>query len=308
MQRNQSRTLNTLKNSSMSFVSYIVISIISFVTRTIFIYKLGAENLGLTGLFTSILSILSLAELGVGTAIVYFLYLPLAQKDNETVKALMNYYRRFYHRVAFFIFFIGIILAPFLQFLILENINIWYLRAIFLMYIFDTAMSYLCSYKRSILLADQKNYIDTYYTLIFSLLKNIFQIVLLLTGCGFVVYLLIQLISNIAANLYISARVDKLYPYLQTDKNLKVDPYMQKDIHKKVMGLLSSKIGTVIVSGTDNILIAGFAGIQLVGIYSNFSMIVNTISGILGQITKPITASVGNLNTEEETEKKICCI
>ncbi|WP_455436889.1 lipopolysaccharide biosynthesis protein [Hungatella hathewayi] len=304
MQKNQSRTLKTLKNSSMSLVSYIVISIISFVTRTIFIYKLGAENLGLTGLFTSILSILSLAELGVGTAIVYFLYLPLSQKDNETVIALVNYYRRFYHRVAFLIFSIGIILVPFLQFFISENLNIWYLRVIFLMYISDTAMSYICSYKRSILLADQKNYIDTYYTLIFLLLKNIIQIVLLLAGGGFVVYLLVQLITNVTANLYISARIDRMYPFLQSDKNLKVAPYMQKDIHKKVIGLLSSKIGTAIVSGTDNILIAGFEGIQLVGIYSNFSMIVNTVSGILGQVTKPITASVGNLNTEVETEKK----
>lgn len=301
-----SRTSNSIKNSISSLGTYIVITLMSLIFQSIFIKNLGSEYNGIKSLFSNILSMLSVAELGFGSAIVYHLYKPIAEQNIEEIRTLIKYYRKVYHIVAIIIFIIGICLIPFIpsivgQVNIKENV-----RILFLLYLLNTVFSYLLTYKRSILYASQKTYVTNVIGIVFNILSNIIQIASILIFNNFIVYLINIIILSLTENIIINIYINKKYTYI---KDLKKTYPMKKDILKdikeKVKGLIYHKIGEFIVLGTDNIIISmtDGLGIVTVGLYTNYNMIIGRVKGMFQSLLGSYTASVGNLLIKENNEK-----
>ncbi|MCI8665007.1 MAG: oligosaccharide flippase family protein [Hungatella sp.] len=293
---------NVIKNSSLALFAQIITNFFKFVTQVIFVRTLSIEYLGVNGLFSNILTMLSLAELGVGTAILYNMYKPLAQNDQSRIKGLMNFYKETYTKIGIFVLAAGIFLTPFLGFLIKDTPDIPELKLVYILYVVNNAASYFFVYKQSILIADQKNYVVTKVTIIKNITMSVFQILLLLLTRKFLPYLLISIVCTIVFNIVGSILSERYYPYLKNN-----DEYLmteeKRDIYKDVYALMSHKVGGVIVFGTDNLLLSAFVGVTAVGLYSNYMMILNSVKGFLNQIYESLVSSIGNLVNKESDEK-----
>ena len=259
--------------------------------------------MGINGLFNNILSVLGLAELGIGSAIVYNLYDPIAKEQKEQIKSLMYFYKKSYQVIALMIGAIGCIIMFFLPQIVGETSvkeNIYY---IFFLFLIDILISYIATYKRSILYAYQKNYIINIVHIIYLIVLNGLQILSLLITKNFIYYLILKIICRILESLIINISINKRYPYLK-ERNVKpLEDKVKNGIIEKVKGLVFHKIGAVAISGTDNIIISKFIGVGTVGLYSNYNLIIRSVSNLFSQAFTAITASVGNLLIEKNSEK-----
>nr|WP_317279569.1 oligosaccharide flippase family protein [uncultured Fusobacterium sp.] len=299
-----SRIENTLKNMFSGLIAQIIVLVMNFINRTIFIKFLGVEYLGLSGLFSNILSMLSLAELGVGVAISFSLYKPLAQKDIRKIKALMNFYSKAYHLIGIVILVLGICLIPFLDFFIKEKPNIKNFILIYMLFLGNSVISYFFTYKRSLLSADQKEYINIINRTIFMIIQSIVQFLVLIVFRNYIVYLLVVIICTLISNIEISIKCNRMYPFLKKNKE-NLNKSETKILLKYVGAQMSHKVGGIVVNGTDNILITSLLknGLVIVGLYSNYLLIINAVRNIINMFFLSVTASVGNLNAEENKEK-----
>lgn len=292
---NNSRVKNSLKNISNSLMSQIISLIANFVVRTIFIKYLGDEYLGVNGLFTNILSILSLAELGFGSAMIYNMYKPLAENNIKKLQAIMNLYKKVYIYIGIFVGVIGLCIIPFMDYIIKSKPNIDdNIILIYIMFLLNSVLSYFFAYKKSILTADQKEYISSQYRYVFTLMKSIAQVVTLSIFKNFILYLLIQIVFTILENIFISKKVNEIYPFLTSKNNETLSDYELKDIIKDVKALIIAKFGNVMLNGTDDIIISSFVGIQSVGMISNYNLIVGSVIMVVSQIVSGLTGSIGN--------------
>ena len=301
---NRSRTSNTIRNVIGGVVGQVFTSVLQFACRTVFISLLGATYLGVNGLFSNILSMLSLAELGIGPAIVFSMYKPIAENDEVHIAKLMNFYKQAYRIVAGVVLVVGLLLTPFLQWFINDSNGVENIRLIFILILFNTVTSYLYSYKGSMLNADQKAYVVTIIQNIFLVVQNVAQICILVVTHNFILYLCVQIITTFSGNLVLSKYVDRHYSFLVKYKSETIDKLERASILQKVKGMMMHKIGGFILNGTDNLVISKFVGIAMVGIYSNYLMIINMIKVYLTVITGSITASIGNLIATEEGDKR----
>ena len=217
---NDSRLRNTLRNFGFGAAAQLVVTLLGFVSRTVFIRVLGMEYSGVNGLYTSILDVLSLTELGLADVVVFSLYKPLAEGDEQKLTALMGYYKVIYRYIALAVGVIGLCLVPILRLLVKSEIDQFHLVLYYLMFLANSVCSYLLVYKSSIIQADQKRYLISKYTMLFKLLATAAQILVLLVLRNFTVYLAIQISMTIANNFYISRRADKLYPFLREKAEL----------------------------------------------------------------------------------------
>lgn len=299
------RTKNSLKNMIASMVSNILTIIIGIVAQAIFIKILGSEYLGLNSLFNNVISMLAIAELGIGSAIVYNLYKPIAENNIEQIKSLMQFYKKNYQVIGIVVAIIGLMLIPFLKYIvnietITININVYF---VYLLFLLDTVFSYFLSYKRSLLYATQQNSIISIIHIGYVLILNLLQVIILFFTKNYYLYLLTRMVTRIFENLVITYIANKNYPYLK-DKNVKkLNKSLEKDIYTKIKALFFHKIGTFVVLGSDNIIISKFLGLATVGLYSNYYMIINAIQTIFSQIIQSTTASVGNLLVTESKQK-----
>ncbi len=300
-----SRTLNSIRNIKYAILGQGIGLLISFFSRMVFVNILSSEYLGLNGLFTNILSILTLAELGVGSAIVYSMYKPLAEKDEYRLKALMYLYRKTYITIGIIIAILGVSITPFLNFFIKDIPKISNIKLIYLMYVANTSISYFFSYKRSLIIADQNRYITTFYRYSFYFILNITQILILLFTKNFILYLAAQIINTFMENICISKKADQLYPFLKKKGSEKLDSLEKNIIIRNTKAIVLHKVGSTVVKGTDNLLIAKFVGIIEVGLYSNYQLIINALNMVFGLVFQSITASIGNLGATETQEKKV---
>ena len=297
------RSKSSAKNLVVALIGQAFGLIISFIARIIFVKFLSDEYLGLNGLFTNLLTMLSLVELGVGSALVYSLYKPLADGDNEKVKSLMDLYRKAYNIIGGVVLIIGILFIPFYRYLISEVPSISHLDFIYILFVLNTAISYFYSYKRSLIICDQKRYIATIYRYVFYFLLNVFQIMVLFLTHNYILYLITQVVFTWLENICISIKADRMYPYLK-DKNIKkLDKKELNTISKNVRAMLFHKIGGVVVNSTDNILISKLVGLIAVGMYSNYYLITSALDTITAQFFNAITASVGNLGACTNSKK-----
>lgn len=297
------RTKNSIYNSISSLISSSTAMIIGFVAQALFIRLLGIEYLGLNGLFTNVLTMLSLFELGVGNAIVYHLYKPIADGNETEVKVLMNFYKKAYNFIAFTVLVIGLIIVPFIPNIVGKvsvDINIY---AVYLLFLISTISTYLVAYKRSLIYANQKNYLINFIHTAYLVIMNSIQLTLVFLTKNYYLYLGSKVFCQVAENIVISIICNKLYPFIKEKNTNKIDKKTEKDIFNKVKALLFHKVGAVLVNGTDNIIISKFLGVYTVGLYANYEMITKSCTNMFGQIISSTTASVGNLLTTGDTKK-----
>lgn len=299
-----SRTENSVKNISVGVIGQILSLLLSFINRTVFINTLGGTYLGVNGLFTSVLSFLSVAELGVGNAIIYNMYKPLAENNRERLQGLMKLYAEIYHVIGYIVAILGLLLIPFLKYMIDENTRIPNVIIIYLLFLFNSVMSYFFSYKRSIINADQKSYIINTYQYAFNVIQIIVQVIILKTTQNFIVYLVVQIIFSLTLNIVLSNKANKLYPFIKEKNNNKLNKEEKKDIFKNIYAIFMYKVNAIIINSTDNIIISMFIGVTYVGLYSNYLLIVNAITMILSIVFNSLTSSIGNLNASETAERK----
>ena len=281
-------------------VAMVATTVLQFVCRKVFISTLGNDYLSFDGLFTNILSMLSLAELGFGEAIIFCLYKPLAVNDEHQIKALIDYYARVYRIVAAVILALGFAVIPLFPYIMKNPPQVpESIYLIYLLFLLNTVISYLWVYKQSILIADQKNYVVYNVKLIVSIVTMLGQTVFLLLTHNYIVYLLLAIATTFLTNLYVSRVADKHYPYLKNREKTRLDIETRKTININVRSLMIYKIGTLLVTGVDNLMISSLIGVSLVGIYSNYTLVVNKASNILRSVVSATTGSVGNLNATE---------
>lgn len=298
-----SRINKSMYTAMAGFIYQITVLVCGFVGRTIFIKVLGSEYLGINGLFSNILTILSLAELGFGTAINYCLYRPLAENDEDKIVALMHYYKKIYNVIAITVFFAGISLTPFLKYLVNTKSEIPNLSLYYIIILLQTVVSYLFVYKMALLNANQQGYLVTKYGIITYILQFLMQSIFLIYTHNFILYLITSIISTLINNILISRKVDKTYNYL--DRKVYLNKKEKKEIFKNVKSLFVYRIGGVILNGTDNILISIMVGTSSVGIYSNYLMLVNSVKGFVTILFRSVQASIGNLSVSEDKDKQM---
>ena len=297
-----SRTEQVIRNIIWGMLEKIVLLLLPFATRTILIKVLGAQYLGLGSLFGSILSVLSLSELGFGSAVVFSMYKPVAKGDTDTICALLNTFRKVYRIVGIIIVTAGLLIMPFIGRLIKgnppENINIYILYAIYLL---NTGISYfMFAYKAALFSAHQRNDLTSKRGMTINIISNVLQFALLLLFKNYYAYIIVLPIATIATNLTNAYLAKKLYPQYVCRGS--ISKHMLSDIKKRVAGLLSFKIYGVIFSSVDVIVISSFLGLVPLAIYNNYFYIQTTIIGFLNVFTVSITASVGNKMVTNSTE------
>ena len=298
-----SRTEYSARNTTVAMLARVVAILLGFCTRVVFTHTLSEEYVGINGLFTDILNVLALSELGVGTAITYALYKPIAEKDIEKQKSLMKLYQKFYRIIAAVVLVAGLLVIPFMDVLIKNQPKVDHLIFIYLMYLANSVISYLLIYKRTLIDAHQLSYIGVLYQTIFLVIQNIAQIVLLVTTKNFILFVSMLMLCTLFNNICISRKADKLYPYLK-DKNVQpLQTEEKQGIYQNIKAMLMHKVGTVVVNNTDNLLLSSLVGIVSVGMYSNYYLVIGSIRQVLNQMFQGITASVGNLGVEESKER-----
>ena len=303
----QSRVDKSIRNTIFGLVGLFCSLIVSFITRSIFIQILGVEYNGVNGLFSNILQVLNLAELGFATSIAYALYKPLKEGDEKTSAMLMDYFAKIYRVIAIIVATVGCCCIPFLQYLISEDISelsfsLNELRIYFALYLVNTTCSYLLAYKRTIITADQNSYLVSNIDNVCNIALNVLQIILLYITRNFYAYLIIMIAKTVINNLIIHIVASKKYPYLSKYKNEKLPKEERTKIFKNVQALFLHRIGGTIVFSTSSIVISAFVSLIDAGKYSNYTMIVTNVNNFINIVFNSVTASIGNLCLEDNKE------
>jgi O-antigen/teichoic acid export membrane protein len=300
-----SRIENTTKNFAWSMVSSILSAVLGFISRTVFINILGMTYLGVNGLFTNILSMLSLTELGVGTAITFSLYKPLADNDVEKIKSLMHFYKGAYQTIALVVTCLGLAVLPFLGVIVKGGGGIEHIPLIYLIFLFNTAYSYLFTYKRTLLSADQKSYLITNINMVISIATITIQLVVLMVFHNYFWYLISASIIGVAQNFYVNHYIDKRYPYLLEKNYKKLSNEEKQPIVKNVKAMMLHKLGDLCINQTDNVIISSFINVTVVGLVSNYTLIINGVNSFIKNIFDAASASWGHLIATENEEKRL---
>lgn len=305
MGNTKSRTENSLKNMVSGVVLFAISTLLQFVNRKIFLRFLSISYLGVNGLFSNVISMLNIAELGIAGAMVFALYKPLNDNNEAEIKSIMLLYKKLYRFVGGFVLLAGTVLIPFVKLLIsdVDALQIDHLQLYFALYVIDAGFSYFLSYKRSIIICNQEYYIVNTTSILKIFFTNIVQIVVLVIFKNYFLYLVIKLLFTISENLLISYIADKKYPYLK-EKASVLSAEKSNGIKKNILAMSMHKVGSVVVFGTDNLIITKFVSLAATGLYSNYTIIVNAVTSLLTQFFTGITASVGNLLAEDSPDKQ----
>ena len=296
-----SRTKNSVKNVFFSELSYAATLILQFANRSFFIRFLPEEYLSLNGLFSNILSFLSIAELGIGCAADFALYRPLKEQDTEALKSIMALYQRFYTFAGLAVLISGSALAPFLPHFIKEpTAHIGGMYLYFLLYLANSGISYFYASKRSLIICDQKEYVVSVITSLFHTAVKLLQIVSLILFQSYAVYLCLLIAGTFLENIVITMLADRMYPFLKEKRIKKLCPGLSADIRKNAYAFLFQKIGVIVVYATDNLIISKFVGFSFVGIYSNYTLVIQAVQTAAYRFFDSITASIGDFAASNE--------
>ncbi len=297
------RTKNASRNIVFGVLLKIYQILIPFIMRTAMIYLMGVQYLGLNSLFTSVLQVLNLAELGVGSAMVYSMYKPIAEDDTTTICALMKLYKYYYRLIGLIIAVVGCILTPFIPKLISgevpAGINIYVL---YLLNLGATVLSYwLFAYKNSILQAHQRVDIVSKVTLITSTIQYVLQLLVLWLLKDYYAYVMVALFTQALTNIVTAIIANKMYPKFKPEGKLSNEKV--KEINQRIKDLFTSKLGGVVVNSADTVVISAFLGLTVLAVYQNYYFILTSIIGIVSIVFQSCTAGIGNSVIVESTEK-----
>lgn len=297
------RLKHSFKNITIGILTQVSITLLGFISRRVFLNSLGTEYMGLNGLLTNVLSMLSLVEGGIGVSIVYSLYKPLAENNKEKIIALVQLYKKLYEIIAVVVAILSVIIYPMIDIVIAETDTIKYIPIVYGIFVAKNIISYLNAHKWSLINADQKGYVIAKYNLFFNILTTIIRIIVLKLTSNYILYLILELLVIIIQNIWNGAIVDKYYPYIKTKYKYAIDTVEKKLMLKNVRAIALHNIGAYCVFGTDNLLISFFVNLKTVGLYSNYTMVINQLLGILKPIINGISDSIGNLIVTESKEK-----
>lgn len=297
------RTKNASRNIFFGITLKIYQMVIPFVMRTAMIYLLGIEYLGLNSLFTSVLQVLNLAELGVGSAMVYSMYKPIAENNSVMICALMRLYKIYYRIIGIVILAMGVILLPLIPNLITGDIpadmNVYIL---YLLNLGATVLSYwLFAYKNSILQAHQRTDMISKVMLFTETVKYLLQIGTLAIFHNYYYFVIVILVTQVMTNIITAKVSDKMYPQYQPKGELSKE--MIKQINQRIRDLFTSRIGTIIVNSADTIVISAFLGLTVLAVYQNYFYLITAVIGLISTVFTSVTAGIGNSIVVETREK-----
>lgn len=302
MMNKKSRTYNSIVNLSVNVLYQIFVLIVSYLIRRIFIEILGVNYLGISSLFSNILEILALAELGISSAISFSMYKEITENNKEKLQALNTYYKSLYNKIALIVLSVGLALLPFLKYLIKIEEDIPNIQIFYLMYLFNTVFSYLFVYKTTIVIADQNGYKLKIIGSVIEVVKYILQIYVLIEFKDYFLFLLVQIVLTIMSNIIKNCVSTKWYPFIKEKKEL--DDKDKKDLWTSIKAMFYYKFGGVILNNTDNILTSILVSTTAVGYYSNYTMIYNKLISCINLFFNSLLPSIGNLNASVDNEKK----
>lgn len=300
-----SRVANSLKNVLAAWGGQAISVIGSFAVRAVFVSCLAQEYVGLESLFTSVLAILALADLGIGSAIVYSLYDPLAKDDRETVKSLMRLFKRAYILIGITIIVVGALLTPNIGVLLGEDApDIPLLEVYFFCFVLNTGISYFFSYKGSLLYADQKGYLVYLIQYSFQIALSVVQIAVLLVTKNYLLFLFCMLASTLLQNICIAVTANRRYPYIKEKDVDRIDKVLLDDIKKNMFGLIIHRLAGVASTPVSNLVITVFINLTTTSLYGNYLLITNALTRIMDRLFDSIIASVGNLSVEASEDRQ----
>lgn len=297
------RTQKAFINVTANIGTFSLLTIITFLSRKYFLNYLGPDIAGLGSLFQNVVGLLGIAELGIGSAIIFSLYKPINENDYVKVVGLIHLYRNFYRGCSVIILLGGIIFIPFLRFFVTGDIEIKKVIIYFSLFLGNTILTYWFSYKFCLLYATQNNYIVTSIDFLTKVIMNSLQIIFLVVFQSYLVFLTVMTISNCIYLIVLNIIVNKKYMYLR-QINGKLENEDRNRIWKNVRSLALHKLGGIITLGTDNLLISYFLNLKTVAIYGNYALLIGFATTLVDKLYEGITASVGNLLLEDSIEKK----
>lgn len=299
------RTLNILRNSTYSLISFACVALLGIFIRKLFTQYLPIELLGLEGLFGNIITMLSLAELGVGAIISYNLYREIANDNKKEINILMSLYRYVYTIIGGFIFCIGVVLFFFLPLIVKEISISWhYVQVVYVIQIATVLSTYFLAYKRTLFAADQKDYICIKIDMGCKLLNSCAQVVAIVSLKNYLLYAFSTLFFNILANIIITWKVKKVYPYLKSIE-VRLADLRERNFFVETKNFMVHKISYLFYGGLDMVIVTSFLGLKEAGLLSNYVLIHLGIYAVLYKCFQGIIPSLGNLVYSEDKEKSI---
>lgn len=301
---NEKRISSALKTSITSVLYYIIQIISALLYRIIFLEYFTLNYLGINGLFSNILTLLSLTELGITTPIVNRLYKPFDDKDVVKIRKLLKFYGTVYKYIFGVIIILGVLICPFIKFFIKDisqipaEINIYF---VYILFLFQTASTYLLAHYQSVISVDRKQYILNYVNIVISLVRYGIQIILVIFSRNYVLVLLSGIVINILANYLISIYVKKKYTNICNGEE-QLDSKDKKSIFSDSKKVLVHRIGYKTLTATDNIIISSFIGLYETGLYSNYLMITNYLTNFVGQLLGNLSGIIGNVIVSDDKE------
>jgi O-antigen/teichoic acid export membrane protein len=300
------RVKSATRNIAFGYVGQVATAIMSFVLRTVFIMRLNEKLLGINSTYTNVLSILNMAELGIGTALNFSLYGPVARGETEKIKSYMQMYRKAYHYIALVVTVIGLALSPFLKYLVKNpgDCTVRDLTNFYFIFLFNTVSSYFVAYKYSLINAEQKNYVQTNINTITKVITVFFQIIVVLTTSNFYLFLLTDAAVQLIQKIVVSRYLDNMYPFLR-DKNIQPLTKEESDnVWTKTKALVFHKVGDVARLQTDAIIISSLIEVAVAGVVDNYNLVIGTVSNFVNIIFNSVISSFGNLIATESKEKQ----
>ncbi len=295
-----SRTKNTIKNLIFGYAEELIIVVLSFITRRIFVQELGEQFTGLNGVVSNILSMLNLVELGFGSAIIYSLYKPLAKKDEQHIKALMGFYMSTYRVIGLIIAGLGLCLMPALPLLIKDDVSFVNIYVVFGLQLLQTVSTYLFfAYKRSILDADQKMHMISKIRSVFVTLTYLCEIGALLIFHSYYAYLIVIIVGTIVQNVFIAMRSNREYPFIR-GKAPKLEKEEKREITKNCGALFIYRINSYVLNSTNSLILANYVSLSLIGYYGHYLTLVSAIKSVMNKLFTSMVGSLGNLHAEAQ--------
>lgn len=283
------------------FMNQIVVILLGLISRRVMIDSVGVEYLGINGVLENIFTIISLAESGIGIAMVYSLYKPLTENNEYVIKGLMQFYRKSYHILAVFTLCAGLSMVPFLDFWLKGN-TIDNTLIIYFLFLFQSVTSYLFTYKVSLNNADQNQYIVTIVNTVSQIVVLILKIGILYFWENYILFLSIDILFNLLRNLIISHIVDKMYPFLRDKDKVYLDQSIKDPLYRNIKALFTGKLGYIVSVASDNLVISSKLSVVAVGMYSNYTTLITAVMNFVKIFISSSTASVGNAVASETPE------
>lgn len=299
-----SRTDNAIKNAGFGILCKLINIAFSFISRTVFIYVLGSTYLGVNGLFTEVLSLLSFAELGFGSAITFTMYKPVVDNDRDSIVKLLNFYKKIYRIIAVVIAFLGLCLVPFIGNIVksADWLSARELQIYFLIFLFNTVVGYFVTYKYTYINALQKNYITTNIDTVVNVASSVAQIIVILVSKDFLLYLLVNSFILLLSRIFIILYLNKKFSILKEKATVPLSKEEKSPIYHEVKGLAVHQFASAAVHSTDNLIISSMISVITVGLISNYNMLINSVLAFVVILFNSVTAGFGNLVAESSTE------